>query len=167
MTAEGLRIPGRDHHRRQGDPDARRRAGWPTAPTRPRRSARTVAAFDGSVAIAAGAADAPDRLLLALRGSGQALYVGLAEDAFVVASEPYGLVEETPRYLRMDGEAPAVAAARARSSCSTATGAGTLDGIRRLAYDGTDAARSTDDELAARRDHHPRHRPRPATPTSS
>ena len=28
-------------------------------------------------------------------GSGQALYVGLAEDALVVASEPYGLVEET------------------------------------------------------------------------
>ena len=30
--------------------------------------------------------------------------MGLAEDAFLVASEPYGLVEETSRYLRMDGE---------------------------------------------------------------
>ena len=36
----------------------------------------------------------PDRLLLALRGSGQALYVGLGDDCFVVASEPYGVVEE-------------------------------------------------------------------------
>ena len=45
--------------------------------------------------------------MLALRGSGQALYVGLAEDCFVVASEPYGLVEETSRYLRLDGETPA------------------------------------------------------------
>ena len=67
----------------------------------------TVASFDGSVAIAASAASAPDQLLLALRGSGQALYVGLAEDAYVVASEPYGLVEETSRYLRLDGETPA------------------------------------------------------------
>ena len=66
-----------------------------------------MASFEGSVAIAAHAAADPDQVLLALRGSGQALYVGLAEDAFVVASEPYGLVEETPLYLRMDGETPA------------------------------------------------------------
>ena len=65
---------------------------------------RTVAEFEGSVAIAAQAADRPDEVYLALRGSGQALYVGLAEDSFVVASEPYGLVEETQRYVRMDGE---------------------------------------------------------------
>ena len=45
-------------------------------------------------------------LLLALRGSGQALYIGAAEDAYVVASEPYGLVEQSNRYLRMDGETP-------------------------------------------------------------
>src|SRR5262249_59776217 len=67
----------------------------------------TVASVEGSGAIAAGAADRPERVLLALRGSGQALNVGMAEDAFVVASEPYGLVEETATYLRMDGETPA------------------------------------------------------------
>ena len=66
----------------------------------------TVAAFEGSVAIAAHTAADPDRMLLALRGSGQALYVGLADDAFVVASEPYGVVEETDTYLRLDGETP-------------------------------------------------------------
>ena len=65
----------------------------------------TVARFEGSVAIAVSSAEAPDDLHLALRGSGQSLYIGLAEDAFVVASEPYGLVEETSTYLRMDGEA--------------------------------------------------------------
>ena len=64
----------------------------------------TVAAFEGSVAIAAASADQPDTLLLALKGSGQGLCVGLAENRFVVASEPYGLVEETQRYVRMDGE---------------------------------------------------------------
>ena len=63
----------------------------------------TVARSDGSVAIAVSAAQAPDQLHLALRGSGQALYVGLAEDAFIVASEPYGLVAETADYLRPRG----------------------------------------------------------------
>jgi glucosamine--fructose-6-phosphate aminotransferase (isomerizing) len=99
----------------------------------------TVAAFDGSVAIGASAAEAPGQILLALRGSGQALYVGLAEDTFIVASEPYGLVEETPRYLRMDGETPS---GRDGSSGQVIVidreGAGTVDGIRRLAYDGTE-----------------------------
>src|SRR5690606_31089061 len=37
----------------------------------------SVASFEGSVAIAATVADRPDALALALRGSGQALYVGL------------------------------------------------------------------------------------------
>ena len=66
-----------------------------------------VASFEGSVAIGAHTSAAPDRAFFALRGSGQGLYVGIAEDAFVVASEPYGLVEETHTYLRLDGETPA------------------------------------------------------------
>jgi glucosamine--fructose-6-phosphate aminotransferase (isomerizing) len=66
----------------------------------------TVVRLVGSVAIAATTAAMPDRLTLALRGSGQALYVGVAEDAFIVASEPYGVVEETATFLRMDGETP-------------------------------------------------------------
>ena len=65
---------------------------------------RTVAEFEGSVAIGAAAADAPDHLYLALRGSGQALYVGLADDCYIVASEPYGVVEETTHFVRVDGE---------------------------------------------------------------
>jgi len=101
----------------------------------------TVAAFEGSVAIAAHAADDADRLLLALRGSGQALYVGLAEDCYVVASEPYGLVEETPRYVRMDGETPAdpanPTASRGQVLVLDRRRAGELDGIERIAYDAT------------------------------
>ena len=50
----------------------------------------TVASFEGSVAIGVQSAADPDLVLLAQRGSGQALYVGLGSDAFVVASEPYG-----------------------------------------------------------------------------
>ena len=66
---------------------------------------RTVSTFEGSVAIGAASAAAPGQVLLALRGSGQGLYVGLAEDLTVVASEPYGLVEVTdalPAHGRRD-----------------------------------------------------------------
>ncbi|HMC53112.1 MAG TPA: SIS domain-containing protein, partial [Acidimicrobiales bacterium] len=96
----------------------------------------TVAGFEGSVAIAATAAEDPDRVLLALRGSGQALYVGLAEDAFVVASEPYGLVQETSTYLRLDGETPAPSGSRGQVVVLDREAAGTPAGIRRLAYGG-------------------------------
>ena len=103
---------------------------------------RTVAALEGSVAIGATNAMAPEQLLLALRGSGQALYVGLLEDAYIVASEPYGLVEETTTYLRMDGETPAnpqnPTASRGQVLVLDGTRAGTVEGIRRIAYDGTE-----------------------------
>jgi glucosamine--fructose-6-phosphate aminotransferase (isomerizing) len=91
----------------------------------------TVSRFDGSVAIAAQAACAPDELYLALRGSGQALCIGLAEDAFVVASEPYGLVEEASTYLRMDGEATGGEAVTLHRA-----GAGSLSGVSRRRYGG-------------------------------
>jgi glucosamine--fructose-6-phosphate aminotransferase (isomerizing) len=101
----------------------------------------TVASFEGSVAIAAAASAEPDKLMLALRGSGQALYVGLADGAYVVASEPYGVIEMTTRYLRMDGETPANAdnptASRGQIVVLDGTRAGTVEGIERLSYDGT------------------------------
>ena len=101
----------------------------------------TVATLEGSVAIGSLLADDPGSLYLALRGSGQALYVGLAEDAFVVASEPYGLVEETTAYLRLDGETPSdperAGATRGQVVVIDSAGAGDLTGIRRMAYDGT------------------------------
>ena len=101
----------------------------------------TVSELAGSTAIAATTAALPADLLLSLRGSGQALYVGLAEDAYIVASEPYGLVEETSTYLRMDGETPADAerAAATRGQVVVLDGghAGEIGGIRRFAYDGT------------------------------
>ena len=65
---------------------------------------RTVVEFEGSVAIGVASAEAPSQLFLALRGSGQGLYIGLGDDCYIVASEPYGVVEETARYVRMDGE---------------------------------------------------------------
>lgn len=113
----------------------------------------TVAELEGSVAIASVAAADPDRLSLALRGSGQALYVGLADDLFIVASEPYGVVEETDTYLRLDGETPANPenpnASRGQIVHLRGDAAGHLDGVERLAYDGTPLPVATDDLTTA------------------
>ncbi|MGK2949500.1 MAG: SIS domain-containing protein [Acidimicrobiales bacterium] len=102
----------------------------------------TVAGFEGSVAIGASAASHPDHLLLALRGSGQGLYIGLADGCYVVASEPYGVVELTSRYVRMDGDTPANPdnpnASRGQIVVLDGSRAGRLDGIVRQAYDGTE-----------------------------
>jgi glutamine---fructose-6-phosphate transaminase (isomerizing) len=94
---------------------------------------RAVAGFEGSVAIGAATAARPDLVLLALRGSGQGVYIGIAEDRYIVASEPYGIVEETDRFVRLDGEhGGQFVALDARL-------AGTLDGIARYNYDGSPA----------------------------
>src|SRR5690606_13461152 len=114
---------------------------------------RTVATFDGSVAIGTAVATHPHQLLLALRGSGQGLYVGLADDLYLVASEPYGVVEECERYLRMDGETPAdpqdPAGSRGQVVVLDSTLAGTLEGIRRLSYAGAELPVADDDLSAA------------------
>ena len=91
---------------------------------------RSVNEFEGSVAIGAVAADDPGRMMLALRGSGQGLFVGFAEDCYVVASEPYGVVEETDRYLRMEGESGGEVIVLDRAA------AGDLSGVSRLDYSG-------------------------------
>ena len=104
---------------------------------------RTVSTFEGSVAIGAMTAAAPSTLMIALRGSGQGLYVGLADDCYIVASEPYGVVEETARYVRMDGERGGEIIA------IDAAGAGDLGGIRRYSYDGTELAVGDDDVTIA------------------
>ena len=64
----------------------------------------TVRNFEGSVAIVGVDVSQPENIFLSVKGSGQALYVGLTEDTYLVASEPYGLVEITNTYLRVDGE---------------------------------------------------------------
>jgi glucosamine--fructose-6-phosphate aminotransferase (isomerizing) len=93
---------------------------------------QTVSRFDGSVAIVASSALSPDSLHLATCGSGQSLYIGLANDAYVVASEPYGLVEETSHYLRMDG-----ASTQGQVVVLRRDRAGSVDGMIRSRYSGT------------------------------
>lgn len=104
---------------------------------------RTVAEFEGSVAIGAISARHPGLVLLALRGSGQGIYVGVAEDRFVVASEPYGVVEETDHYVRLDGEHGGQLVALDAAS------AGTLEGISRYEYDGAELPVAAEDVAVA------------------
>ena len=101
----------------------------------------TVSEFEGSLAVGTLCGDDPNRLYLAIKGSGQGLYVGLADHAFVVASEPYGLVEETSTYLRLDGEAAAgpdrPGVATGQIAVLDARRAGDLGGIERYGMDGS------------------------------
>jgi glucosamine--fructose-6-phosphate aminotransferase (isomerizing) len=60
--------------------------------------------FDGSHAIAMQSNLEPGRVYLAQRGSGQSIYVGLCDNQYLFSSEIYGLVEETPLFIKMDGE---------------------------------------------------------------
>ncbi len=114
---------------------------------------RSVAAMEGSVAIGACSALAPGRVQLALRGSGQGVFIGLADDAFVVASEPYGVVEMTSKFIRLDGETPGNPenpnASRGQLIDLESARAGELSGILRKAYDGTPLPVSEADVVTA------------------
>ncbi len=60
--------------------------------------------FEGSHAIAMTCNLEPGKMFLALKGSGQSIYVGVSSDQFMFSSELYGLVEATPRFIKMNGE---------------------------------------------------------------
>jgi glutamine---fructose-6-phosphate transaminase (isomerizing) len=60
--------------------------------------------FEGSHAIAMQSNLEPGKIFLALQGNGQSIYVGVGEDAYMISSELYGLVEIAPRFIRMNGE---------------------------------------------------------------
>jgi glutamine---fructose-6-phosphate transaminase (isomerizing) len=62
--------------------------------------------FEGSHAIAMASNLEPGKFFLALKGSGQSIYIGIAPDRYLFSSELYGLVEGTPYFLTMDGSEP-------------------------------------------------------------
>ncbi len=98
--------------------------------------------FEGSHAIAMISNLTPGKVYLALRGSGQALYVGISPDRYLFASELYGIVEGTPSFIKMDGERPSPRAAGGNGQIVILDqeSAGGLDGIRSFFYDGTPLA---------------------------
>ena len=103
-----------------------------------------VSRFEGSTAIGAMVSDDTSKLLLALRGGGQGLFIGLGHDEFMVASEPYGVIEITDRYIRVDGETPyddnpdRKVTSRGQVYSIDENLAGEVAGLQRIAYDGKD-----------------------------
>jgi glucosamine--fructose-6-phosphate aminotransferase (isomerizing) len=104
--------------------------------------------FEGSHAIAMHSDLAPGQIFLAQRGSGQAIFVGLGEDHYVPASEIYGLVEETSRYVKLDGEKVVEGpSGKTQGQIFVLDGhsEGGLKGLRAMYYDGTPVELSQDD----------------------
>lgn len=100
---------------------------------------RAVNDFEGSHAIAMVSNVEPGKVFLALKGSGQSLYVGIAPDQYIFSSELYGLVEMTPFFLKMDGEkrSPSgLAGTAGQIFILDQESAGGPDGISACYYDG-------------------------------
>ncbi len=113
---------------------------------------RACARFQGSCAIGMLTDLVPGRLFLSLRGSGQSLYVGVSRDGFFASSEVYGLVEETGRYVKMDGETERVVGDPQTSGQVIEVafdGERGRAGMRRVAFDGIELPITEDDVRAA------------------
>jgi glucosamine--fructose-6-phosphate aminotransferase (isomerizing) len=96
--------------------------------------------FEGSHAISMHTDLAPGRVFLAQKGSGQSIFVGLADDHYMPTSEVYGFVEETPHYLKIDGETPIAGnkgPIQGQIFILSQEAAGGLNGITAMYYDGT------------------------------
>ena len=88
---------------------------------------RTVGSFEGRWRSAVASASDPGTLFLALRGSGQGLYIGLADDSFDRRQRAVRRGRGDERYVRLDGEhggeivVVSTPTARARSTASGAS----------------------------------------------
>ncbi|NOX34254.1 MAG: SIS domain-containing protein [Deltaproteobacteria bacterium] len=87
--------------------------------------------FEGSHAISMHTDLAPGKLFLAQKGSGQAIFVGIAKDHYIAASELYGIVEETQDYIKLNGEKKGQIVILDQDST------GGVSGIQSLCYDNT------------------------------
>lgn len=68
--------------------------------------AAAIRGFEGSTAIASISSEAPSTYAIALKGSGQAIYLGfMPRGGYIFASELYGVVEVADRYYKLNGEA--------------------------------------------------------------
>lgn len=96
--------------------------------------------FEGSHAIALSCNVEPGKIFLALKGSGQAVYVGIAADRYLFSSELYGLVEGTPFFIKMDGEKPSPSGSSETAGqifIVNQESPGGVKGINACWYDGT------------------------------
>ena len=93
--------------------------------------------FKGSHAITMHTDLAPGKFFLAQRGSGQAIFVGLSEDKYLPTSEVYGFIEETSRYIKIDGEKRVNGNINGQIFILNQDSSEGLEGIKALFYDGT------------------------------
>ena len=104
--------------------------------------------FNGSHAISMHTDLAPGKLFLAQKGSGQAVFIGLADNYYLSVSEVYGFVEETNRYLKMNGEKVVdgkTGPVQGQIFVLNQESSGGLDGIDAQFYDGTPIELGEDD----------------------
>ncbi|MBU4345115.1 MAG: SIS domain-containing protein [Proteobacteria bacterium] len=96
--------------------------------------------FEGSHAICMHTDLAPGKLFLAQKGSGQTIFIGMANDFYMPTSEIYGFIEETADYIKMNGEKE-IDSVNGKTNGQIVildqASAGGLDGIRAMFYDGT------------------------------
>ncbi|MEJ2038198.1 MAG: SIS domain-containing protein, partial [Desulfosarcinaceae bacterium] len=96
--------------------------------------------FEGSHAIAMHTDLAPGKFFLAQKGSGQAVFIGLADDHYLPTSEVYGFVEGTSAYLKLNGEKVVQGVSgptQGQLFVIDQNSAGGLSGLRAVYYDGT------------------------------
>ena len=95
--------------------------------------------FEGSHAIAMTCDLEPGKMFLALKGSGQSIYIGMSPDQYMFSSELYGLVEVMPHFVKMNGEAVANGEGRTAGQIFILdqTSPGGLSGTIGCSYDGT------------------------------
>jgi len=99
--------------------------------------------FDGSHAISMHTDLAPGKLFLAQKGSGQAIFVGIAPDHYIAASELYGVVEQTRHYIKLNGEEKGQIVILDQES------AGGIEGVRSVYYDNQPITLTREDVLTS------------------
>ncbi|MDP3284823.1 MAG: SIS domain-containing protein, partial [Desulfobacterales bacterium] len=81
----------------------------------------------------------PGKIFLAQRGSGQAVFIGIGKDHYIPASEVYGFIEETPYYLKLEGDRANEnnnGNPRGQIYILSQESKGGLSGIKAISYDG-------------------------------
>jgi len=96
--------------------------------------------FEGSHAIAMTSDLEPGKVFLALKGSGQSIYVGLSPYQYMFSSELYGLVEVMSHFIKMNGEANFSdrGVLPGQIFILDQHSSGGLSGIKAFSYDGTE-----------------------------
>jgi glutamine---fructose-6-phosphate transaminase (isomerizing) len=96
--------------------------------------------FEGSHAIAMTCDLEPGKFFLALKGSGQSIYVGISSDQYMFSSELYGLVEVMPHFIKMNGETSTASenASKGQIFILDQNSSGGQKGIKACNYDGTE-----------------------------